>query len=433
MRHYFEFARHKTNFRTEILAGLTTFITMAYIIVVNPAILEAAGIPRGPSMVATILTAFLGTIIMGVYAKRPFAIAPYMGENAFIAYTVVQVMGYTWQTALAAIFFGGVLFTLLTVLRIRSWMSTAIPNSLKHAFTGGIGLFLAFIGLNDTGIIKLGVTGAPVQIGNLSEPAVLLAIIGFLIIGVLMQRRVRGAILIGILMVTGLSFLLKLTPLPTVWISIPPDIRPILFKIDFAGAFSWGFIGVILTVFIMDFIDTMGTLLGVSARAGLLDKQGNLPNIEKPMLADSLATVFGALLGTSTSGTFIESAAGVETGGRSGFTAVVTAILFLAALFFAPVLTVIPAHAYGPSLIIVGMIMVSAVKQIDFNDYSELIPAFVTIVLMSFTYNLGIGMTAGLLLYPLFQLFKGRISAIHPGMWILAGLSLIFYIFYPYH
>ncbi|MFZ5518537.1 MAG: NCS2 family permease [Candidatus Zhuqueibacterota bacterium] len=432
MRHFFKFDEFGTNYRTEILAGITTFVTMSYIIIVNPAILAIAGIPKGPSMVATILTAFFGTLFIGLYSNRPFAIAPYMGENAFIAYTVVNVLGYSWQTAIGAIFIGGVLFTIITLARIRSWLVEAIPESLKYSFAVGIGLFLTFIGLNETGIIRVGVADAPVKIGMLSEPTVLLALFGFILIGLLLLKRVPGAILIGILAVSLISYLLKIASPPEKIMSLPPSLAPTFLKLDIAGALTWGFFSVILTVFVMDFVDTMGTLIGVSARAGLLDKNGNLPNIEKPMLADALSTVLGALLGTTTSGVYIESAAGIEEGGRTGFTSVVTAILFLLALFFAPFLTAIQPFAYGPALFIVGIFMLEPIKKIDFTNYSELIPAFCTIVLMSFTFNIGIGMTAGFVLYPLFKIFNGQWRRVHPGLWILAILSLLFYIFYPY-
>ena len=433
MHRYFEFEKYGTSYKREILAGLTTFVTMSYIIIVNPAILEAAGIPRGPSMVATILSAFFGTLVMGIYARRPFAIAPYMGENAFIAYTVVKVLGYNWETALGAIFIGGVLFTLLTVLKVRSWLAEAIPETLKYSFAVGIGIFLTFIGLNETGIVALGVPGAPVRIGMISNPTVLLALLGFLLIGALIILRVRGSILIGIISVTILSYIFRLTPVPESLVSMPPSLKPIFLKLDILGALNWGFFAVILTVFVMDFVDTMGTLIGVSARAGLLDEEGNLPDIEKPMLADALTTVLGSLLGTTTTGTYIESAAGIEEGGKTGFTSIVTALFFLAALFFAPFFTAVPPHAYGPALIIVGMLMLSPITRIKFDDYSELIPAFVTIILMSFTYNIGIGMTAGFIVYPLFKVLKGECRQIHPGLWILSILSLMFYIFYPYH
>ena len=429
---YFHFNQLETSFKKEIIAGFTTFVTMAYIIIVNPKILEAAGIPVGPSMVATILSAFFGTLAMGVYAKRPFAIAPYMGENAFIAFTVVKVLGFSWQTALGAIFVSGILFTILTLLKIRGWLANAIPESLKIAFAVGIGFFLTFIGLNETGIITIGVPGAPVQVGNLHATTNLLAIFGLLFIAILMIKKMNAAILIGILTTTVLGFILGVTSIPNNFISMPPDISEIFLQLDITGALTWGFFAVILTVFVMDFVDTMGTLIGVSYRAGFLDENGNLPEIEKPMLCDSTATFIGALLGTTTTGTFIESAAGVEAGGRSGFTSVVTAILFLLALFFTPILTVIPAYAYGSALIIVGMLMLKPIVKLNFDDLTDTIPAFITIALMSFTYNVGIGMTAGFVFFPIAKLVGGKSKEIHPAMWILFFVSILFYVFYPY-
>ena len=421
-----------TNVRTEVLAGITTFLTMAYIIVVNPAILSAAGIPKDACMTATILSAFFGTMVMGLYANRPFAIAPYMGENAFIAFTVVKVLGYSWQTALGAVFIGGVLFTILTVLKIRSWLANAIPQTLKIAFAAGIGLFLVFIGLNETGLVALGTPGAPVQVGDLGSTPVILAAAGIILIGTLMALRIRGAMLIGIAGVSIAAFITKAAPLPEGIVSSPPSLAPTLLQLDIAGALTWGFFSVILTVFVMDFVDTMGTLLGVATKADMLDENGELPHIEKPMLADSLATVVGALLGTSTTGAFIESASGVEEGGRTGLTAVTTGILFLLALFFAPLLTAIPAAAYGPVLIVVGFMMFKPLKAMNTEDMTELLPAMATIALMSFTYNLGVGMTAGFLLYPLLKLLTGKARVVPAGLWILGGLSLVFYIFYPY-
>lgn len=429
---YFRIEQHHSTIQREIVAGITTFLTVSYIIIVNPAILEAAGIPKGPSTVATILSAALGTLIMGLYAGRPFAVAPYMGENAFIAYTVVGVLGYSWQTALGAVFIGGVLFVILTVLRLRSWLAQAIPPCLKYAFAVGIGLFLTLIGLVSTGLIRLGVPAAPVQVGNLTAPTSLLAILGFLSISLLLALRVRGGMLYGILGVTVLGYVWGITPAPQRLVSPPPALSAIWFQLDIVGALTWGFFSVVLTVFIMDFVDTMGTLIGLSARADLLDARGNLPEIEKPMLADAVATVVGALLGTTTTGTFIESAAGIEAGGRTGLTAVVTAMLFLLGLFFAPFLTSIPAYAYGPALIAVGCLMLSVVQYIDFTDYTEMVPAFVTIVLMSFTYNLGIGITAGFIVYPVMKLCTGKVRDIPAGLWVLCGLSLLFYLIYPY-
>ena len=432
MHRFFDFAGNRTSYRQEIIAGIATFLTMAYVIVVNPAILEAAGIPRGASITATILSAAFGTLVMGIYAKRPFAIAPYMGENAFIAFTVVKGMGYPWQTALGAIFLAGVLFTLLTVLKIRSWLADAIPRSLKYSFAVGIGLFLTFIGLNETGMVALGVPGAPVCLGKVTSPTTLLAACGFLIIAWLLVKRVHGALIIGILATTLLSFAWGLTPLPKEVVSLPPSIAPILGQLDIAAALSPKALPVVLIVFVMAFVDTIGTLIGLSARAGLLDEDGNLPEIEKPMLADALANLVAPLLGTTTTGAYIESAAGIEEGGRTGFTALVAAALFLLSLFFAPILTAIPPHAYGTALIAIGILMVSPVTKLDFADYTELIPAFLTIVLISFTYNIGVGMTAGLMAYPLLKLVTGRVREVPAPLWLLAAMSLVFYLVYPY-
>jgi AGZA family xanthine/uracil permease-like MFS transporter len=429
---YFELNKRRTTIKQEIVAGLTTFITMAYIVIVNPKILEAAGMPFGASMMATILSASFGTLLMGIYAKRPFAIAPYMGENAFVAYTVVQVMGYSWQTALGAIFVSGIIFTLLTALKVRSWLADAIPEPLKISFTVGIGLFLAFIGLNETGIVVLGTPGAPVHVGNLRQPGALLAVLGFVLIGYLMIRKINAAMLIGILSITFLGFVFNLAPLPSRWISLPPDIGPIFLQLDIKGALSWGMFSVVLTVFILAFLDTIGTLIALGYKADLLDRKGNLPEVEKPMMCDAIATTVAALLGTTTTGAYIESATGIAAGGKSGLTAVVTALLFLCALFFAPFLTVVPAFAYGPSLVIVGVLMIAPIARIRFDDLTESIPVFCVITLMSFTYNIGIGMTAGFVIYPLFKIMSGNIRGIKPGLWLLAGLSLLFYVFYPY-
>ncbi|PJA96022.1 MAG: guanine permease, partial [Ignavibacteriales bacterium CG_4_9_14_3_um_filter_34_10] len=353
---YFHLEELGTSVKQELIGGFTTFITMSYIIIVNPKILEAAGIPFGPSMVATILTAFVGTFALGIYANRPFAIAPYMGENAFIAFTVVKVLGYSWQTALGAIFISGAIFTLITLLKIRTWLANSIPESLKISFAVGIGLFLTFIGLNDTGIVTLGVAGAPVHVGNFGDVKVILAIVSFLIIVVLMIKKINGSIIVGIISVTLLGIILKVVEMPKSVFSLPPDMSEIFLKLDIKGALTWGFFAVILTVLVTDFVDTLGTLLGVGYKAGLMDKDGNLPEIEKPMLCDALSTVVGSLFGTTTAGIYIESAAGIEAGARSGLSAIFTSLLFLLALFFAPFFTIIPSFAYGSALIVVGIL-----------------------------------------------------------------------------
>ena len=431
MKNYFQFEKYGTGYRQETLAGVTTFLTMSYIIIVNPAILENAGIPRGPSLTATILAAVIGTLIMALWARRPFAIAPYMSENAFIAFVVVKVMGYSWQLALGAVFIAGALFTLLTVFRIRSWLAESIPLSLKAGFAVGIGLFLTFIGLNETGLVVLGVPGAPVRLGNLSQPTCLLAVAGFLLVAVLVVRRVHGALVIGVIATTLGSIVLGITPLPTRIASLPPSLAPIFLKLDIAGALTPAFFPVVMVIFIMAFLDTVGTLLGLSMRADLLDEHGNLPEIERPMLADALATMIAPLLGTSTTGAYIESAAGIEEGGRTGFSALVVAALFALSLFFAPLFTIVPPHAYGIALIAIGSFMIRPITLIEFDDMTELIPAFLTVTLMVFTYNIGVGMTAGMITHVLLKFCTGRMAEIKPGMWVLAGLSVLLYVCMP--
>ncbi|MBN2119646.1 MAG: NCS2 family permease [Candidatus Omnitrophica bacterium] len=435
---YFQFRKYNTGLKQEILGGLTTFITMSYIIVVNPAILQAAGIPRQAAFAATVLSAFLGTLLMGVFANRPFAIAPYMGENAFIAYTVCKILGYPWQVGLGAVFLGGVLFTLLTLLGLRSWFARAIPKTLKYSFACGLGLFLMFIGLNTSGIISLGMADAPVKLANLLDKEVLLALFTFVFICSLMARKVKGAILLGLTLGTALALLLGFVKFPSSIISLDFSLRPTAFQC--LGIFrkpqlflNGGFLIIVLTVFIMDFVDTIGTLIGVSARANLLDEKGNLSDIEKPMLCDALATVFGALCGTTTTGTYIESAAGVEEGARTGFSSVVVALLFLLALFFGPLLTIVPPYVYGPALIIVGILMMQPILKIDFSDYTELIPAFSVIAFTSFSYNLGVGITAGFVLYLVLKLIAGKFKDLNLGLVVLGLISLLFFMFYPYH
>lgn len=416
----------------EVMAGLTTFVTMAYIVVVNPAVLKNAGIPSGPSTVATILTAIFGTLVMGIYANRPFAIAPYMGENAFITFTVVLGLGYTWQSALAAVFLAGVIFLLLTVFRLRQWLVDAIPTTLRYSYAVGIGLFLTFIGLTQTGIVAASAAGPPVHAGHLTSKPVLISIFGFVLIAVLLIRRFPAAILVGILATSFLAYFTGVSAAPASWVSLPPSLSPILFKMDFSKILTIGFFPIVLTIFIIAFVDTMGTLIGLSARAGFLDQKGNLPQIERPMTADALATVFAAAVGTTTAGAFIESATGVEAGGRTGLTSVVTALCFAGTLFFSPFVSAIPPQAYGPALIVVGLLMLSPVVKIPFDDFTELIPAFAVVALMSFTYNVGIGITAGFVLFPLCKLVSGRLREVKAGLWVLAAISLLFFAFYPY-
>ena len=406
---------------------------MSYIVVVNPAILSSAGIPEGPSFVATALVAAFGCYFMAFYANRPFAIAPYMGENAFIAFTVCKVLGMKWQTALAAVFIAGVLFVLMTVFHLRRWVVDGVPSSLRYSFAVGMGLFLTFIGLNETGIVRLGVAGAPVQAGQLRSAPVLVAMFGVVLLAVLTIRKVPGAILVGIIVTSVVAFLTGVAAPPHSMLSMPPSIKPILWQLDLRGALTWQAFPVVLTIFVMAFVDTMGTLIGLSARAGFLDADGQLPQIERPMLVDAITTCLAPALGTSTSGAYVESATGIEAGGRTGFTVFITGTCFLLSLFFAPFVATIPAQAFGPALIIVGLFMLSPITHIDFTDYTESIPAFAVVSLMAFTFNIAIGICAGFVLYPICKLVSGRGHQLKPGLWVLTGLSLLFFVFYPYH
>jgi AGZA family xanthine/uracil permease-like MFS transporter len=408
--------------KTEILGGVTTFVSMAYIIVVNPAILAAAGLPTGPSTVATILVAVAGTLLMGLYAKRPIAVAPYMGENAFIAYGLAA-LGVTWQQRLGAVFVSGIVFLIITLAGIRTWLADAISPSMKHSFAVGIGLFLAFIGLNEIGVVASSpVPGVPVKIGNLRSPEVLLGIVGFIIIMVLLQRRVRGAIIIGIAVIAVAGIVLGYGHAPRAVVAMPVSIAPIALKLDILGVLRISFLPILLTLFVMSFLDTLGTLVGLGAAAEIDD-------LKKPMLVDAISCTFSGLVGTSTSGAYIESATGIREGARTGLAAVTTAALFALSLFFVPLVEPLQQlrFAYAPALIAVGVLMIPSIRNVDFDDMTELVPAFVTIVVMVFTYNIGNGLTAGLVLYPVIKLLAGR--KVNAGAVVLALICLSYYLF----
>ena len=423
----------QSSVRTEVLGGITTFLAMAYIIVVNPAILRAAGLPTGASTVATIVVAALGSFLMGVWAKRPIAVAPYMGENAFIAFGLAA-LGVTWQQRLGAVFVSGVIFLIITFIGLRGWLANAISPSLKYSFAAGIGLFLAFIGLNETGIVTAG-TGVPVKIGNLHNAEVLLAIGGFVVIVVLLQRRVRGAILIGIAATAIAGVFLGFGHAPHGVFAMPfvgaYSLAPIALHLDIAGVLRLSFLPILLTLFLMSFLDTVGTLVGVGAAGGMLDERGNFPRIERPMTVDAIACIVSGLVGTSTSGAYIESAVGIREGARTGLAAITTAALFALSLFFIPLVEPLQQlrFAYGPALIAVGVLMLDSVRRIEFGDLTELAPAFATIAMMVFTYNIANGLTAGLVLHPVMKLLAGRWREINAGSAVLAVLCLVYYLF----
>ncbi|MBV8545347.1 MAG: NCS2 family permease [Acidobacteria bacterium] len=419
--------------RNDILGGAATFVAMAYIIIVNPAILKAAGLPVGASTVATIVVAAAGSILMGIYAKRPIAVAPYMGENAFIAYGLAA-LGITWQQRIGSVFVSGVLFLIITLIGLRGWLAKSISQSLKFSFAAGIGLFLTFIGLTETGIVESG-TGVPVKIGNLHNPQVLLAIGGFIVMMTLMCLRVRGAILIGIIVTAIAGIFLGYGHAPNAILSMPftgdYSLAPIALQLDIRGVLRLSFLPILLTLFLMSFLDTLGTLVGVGAAGGMLDAKGNFPEIEKPMTVDAISCCLSGLLGTSTSGAYIESAVGIREGATTGMAAITTGLLFALSLFFIPLVEPLQAlrFAYGPALIVVGAMMLESIRRIDFDDLTELVPAFATIVMMIFTYNIANGLTAGLVLYPLMKLLAGRPREIGGGSIVLAALCLVWYVF----
>ncbi len=448
----FKLSERGTSVPTELLGGATTFVTMAYIIVVNPAILAFAGIPVGPSTVATILTAAFGSLLMGLYANRPIAVAPYMGENAFIAFGLAA-LGVTWQQRVGTVFVSGAAFLVITLLGLRAWLANAVAPALKHAFAAGIGLFLAFIGMYETGIGTSGAAGmapqalllptgllrapdVPVRMGDLHDPRVLLAIGGFLLMAVLLLLRVRGAILIGIVATAVAGGLAGLGLAPHGIVAWPfaggeQAWGRIALHLDVGSVLRVSFLPVLLTLFLMSFLDTLGTLVGVGAAGGMLDEKGDFPDVHKPMLVDALTCMFSGLAGTSTSGAYIESATGIREGARTGLAAVTTGLLFLASLFLVPLVEPLQAlrFAYGPALVAVGLLMMGSLARIGSEDLTELVPAFATVTMMVFTYNIANGLTAGLVLHPLLKLAAGRRREIHPGAVALGALCLVYYLF----
>ncbi len=417
----FGLSAHGTNVRTEVMAGATTFLTMAYIIFVNPEILAAAGMPKDAVFVATCLAAALGSAIMGLYANYPIALAPAMGLNAYFAFTVVGSLGFTWQTALGAVFLSGLLFIFVSLFRLREAVVNAIPRSLKFSISAGIGLFLAIIGLKNAGLIAAH-PATLLTLGDLHQPGTLLAIAGFMLIVALEQRRTPGAIIIGVLAVTVASMLLGLTPYNGL-VAAPPSIAPTFLQMDIAGALHAGLLTVVMTFFLVELFDASGTLVGVCHRAGLLDADGRLPRLKRALLADSTAITAGALLGTSSTTAYIESAAGTAVGGRTGLTAVVVALLFLAALVFAPLAGVVPAYATAPALCYVAVLMIRGLAEIDWNDLTEAAPAVVTAITMPFTFSIAHGIAFGFVSYAAIKLLAGRRRDLSP---MVAAIAVVF-------
>lgn len=419
----------KHSVRTEIIAGITTFLTMAYILAVNPSIfsaLESQGMPTNAVFTATALAAIVGCLVMSIYAKKPFGLAPGMGLNAFFVYTVCLAMGHPWQMALTAIFLEGILFILLTVTNVRKIIVDAIPVTMKRAIGAGIGLYIAFIGLKSAGII-VNSEATSVALGSFSEPAVILSIIGFLITSVLVILNVKGGMLLGIIATTLIGIPMGVTNFNGV-MSTPPSIAPIFCQFEWSQILSWDMVAIVFTFLFIDMFDTIGTVVGVSVKSGMVDKDGNVDGINKVLMADAVATVAGAVFGTSTTTTYIESASGVSEGGRTGLTSFTIAVCFAIALMFSPLFLAIPGAATGPVLFIVGVMMASPVRDIDWSDYSEAIPAFVTMLLMPLAYSISDGIMLGMITYTLLNALAGKLKKVSVMMWILAVLFILRYV-----
>lgn len=414
----FGFNPRETRVRTEILAGITTFLTMAYILAVNPNILSATGMDKGALFTTTVVASAFATLLMALYAKLPFGLAPGMGLNAFFAYTVCLTLGYTWQFALTAVLLEGIIFILLTITNLREKIVDALPLTLRNAIGAGIGLFIAFIGLQNAGII-VNNDATLLSLGDITSGSALLGIIGLLVTSILLIKRVRGALLIGILLTTVIGIPMGQTHLDGVF-STPPSMAPIFCQFQWEHIFTKEMVIVVFTFLFVDMFDTIGTLVGVTTKAGMVTKDGKIPHLKQAFLVDAVGTTAGAVLGTSTITTFVESASGVGEGGRSGLTSFVTAVCFLLSLFLAPFFLAVPGAATAPVLILVGLMMMSSVKKVDFLDYSEAIPAFICIIFMPLAYSISDGIVLGMISYVLINLLCGHTKKLTPAMYILS-------------
>ncbi|WP_449622857.1 NCS2 family permease [Robertmurraya sp. Marseille-Q9965] len=432
MKNYFQFAELKTNFRTEIIAGVTTFLAMAYILFVNPSVLEGAGMDKGAVFTATALAAALGTMVMGVIAKYPVALAPGMGLNAFFTYTVVLGYGIAWETALAGVLVSGTILVLLTLTGIREIIINAIPANLKNAVGAGIGLFIAFIGLINAGIVVPS-EATTVAIGDILSAPVLLAIFGLIVTVILLTRGVKAGVFYGMIITAVVGMIFNQVPVPTGLndiIGTVPSIEPTFGKafLHLGDIFTLDMLVVILTFMFVDFFDTAGTLVAVASQAGIM-KDGKLPRAGRALASDSSGTVIGAILGTSSTTSYVESSAGVGAGGRSGFTAVVTSICFLLALFFSPLLAIVTNQVTAPALIIVGVLMAVQLKYIEWDKFEVAVPAFFTVLMMPLTYSIATGIAIGFIFYPISMITKGRAKEIHPIMYVLFAIFVLYFIF----
>ncbi len=434
LENYFKLNERGTDVRTEVIAGFTTFITMAYIIFVNPIFLTAAGIPQEAAIGATIIASAFATILMGLYANFPIALAPGMGLNAFFAYTIVIGMGIPWETALGAVFISGVIFLLLTLTKARQAIILAVPQTLRSAIAVGIGLFIATIGFRNAGIIVSN-EDTLVSLGNLADPSVQLCFFGLIITGFFIVKKIRGAFLIGVFTTTLIAMIFNIgdTKLPTSVTDIigaPPSIASTFLKLDIVGALGLGLITVIFSFTFVDLFDTIGTFMGVTKKAGLMKEDGSVPGMDKALSCDAIGTIFGAIVGTSTTTAYVESASGIEEGGRTGLTSLVTGLLFLAALFFAPLVTLVPSIATAPVLILVGVMLMGEVVNIKFDDFTEALPAFFTIILMPLTASIAQGIAFGFTAYAIMKTIAGRSREVGLVMYLLMILFIVQFAFF---
>ena len=423
----FKLKESNTNIQTELLAGFTTFITMAYIIFVNPQMMSSTGMDIGASFVGTFVDAAIACIAMGFYSNWPIGLAPGMGLNAFFTYTVVGEMGYTWEIALGAVFLAGILFWIMSVTPIRQWMLESIPMNLRIAMGSGVGLFIGFIGLKNGGIIVSN-DATLISIGDLLKVETLLAMLGFLLIAILAVRRIPGAILIGVMMVTVISIFVGIIQFQGL-ISYPPAFMPVFMKLDILGALDLAMISVIMSFLFVNLFDTAGTLLGVANQAKLVDEDGNIHNLDKALKADSSSSAFGAFLGCAPVTSYVESSAGVEAGGRTGLTAVTVGFLFLIAVFFSPLASIIPAHATAGALIYVAILMMSGMEKLNWSDSSELLPALIIIVMIPLTFSIANGIALGFISYVVLKIASGQFKKISPGAWFLTMIFLSKFLF----
>ncbi len=430
----FQLKAHGTNVKTEVLAGITTFLTMAYIIVVNPQIMSAAGMDYGAIFAATCLAAALGSLIMGLFANYPIALAPGMGLNAFFTFTVVGQMGYSWQVALGAVFLSGVLFFLLSIFKIREWIINSIPLTIRMGIAAGIGLFLAMIALHNTNIIVAN-PATLVTLGDVTSPVTLMTALGFVLICALAARKVMGSVMIGIIGITLLGYLVKqmgveldLAPYKGIF-SAPPSLAPTFMQMDVMGALEVGLISIIFAFLFVDLFDTSGTLIGAAHKGNLLDEKGNLPRLGRALMADSTATMAGAALGTSTTTSYVESTAGIAAGGRTGLTAVVVAVLFLLCLFFAPLASMVPVFATAPALLYVAALMTSGLAQIDWEDITDAAPALITALGMPLTFSIAHGIALGFITYVAIKLVSGKLKELNAALLVIAALFVLKFVF----